>query len=237
MPRRKSFTLIELLLSISIISILTLISVQSFRTAQIKSRDTVRKTHMAGIQNALEQYHAANATYAPNFAALGAGVIAAKYTSCGTVPGGDTTGLGECFYDLTANATYTNDLLFHTDSTSAQAIAASGYLIPYLATPEDVVTTVPDGLGHYPSGLQGVAGPSYSVPNINYKVQARYYMMRTILENKNASIAPSTTSCSSFSDPGYSQASTNAWRNATYSIDPTTCNNYKVYQVSSLSSL
>lgn len=66
---RKGFSLIELMVVISIIGILTAIGAVSFTTAQQKSRDAARKSDMRAVQNALEQYFTVNASEYPTAAA------------------------------------------------------------------------------------------------------------------------------------------------------------------------
>lgn len=55
--KKKGFTLIELLVVISIIGILTIVSASSFRNAQVKSRDSQRKTDLDSISKALMMYY------------------------------------------------------------------------------------------------------------------------------------------------------------------------------------
>ena len=54
--RCGGFTLLELLVSVGIIALISTIRVVSFTTAQKKSRDAKRVTHLSDIQNAFEQY-------------------------------------------------------------------------------------------------------------------------------------------------------------------------------------
>lgn len=54
---KYGFTLVELLVVISIIGILTMISVASYTTAQIKARDSQRKSDLDGISKALMLYY------------------------------------------------------------------------------------------------------------------------------------------------------------------------------------
>ena len=54
----KGFTLVELLVVISIMSILTVITVSQFMTARKKSRDVSRRGDLDGVKNALLMYYA-----------------------------------------------------------------------------------------------------------------------------------------------------------------------------------
>lgn len=58
------FTLLELLVVISIIGILIAVGTAAFTTAQKKGRDARRVSDMKAIQSAYEQYFAENNTYA-----------------------------------------------------------------------------------------------------------------------------------------------------------------------------
>lgn len=60
---QKGFTLLELLVVISIIAILIGLSTVSFTTAQRKSRNSKRRGDMKAVQNAFEQYYASNNSY------------------------------------------------------------------------------------------------------------------------------------------------------------------------------
>ena len=57
------FTLIELLVVIAILGLLATIGLASFRSTQIKSRDSQRKSDLNQIQKALEMYYNDNGEY------------------------------------------------------------------------------------------------------------------------------------------------------------------------------
>jgi len=66
MRRGKSgFSLVELMVVVSIIAILMALGSVSYTTAQKKARDASRRGDMRSIQNAMEQYYVANGEY-PN---------------------------------------------------------------------------------------------------------------------------------------------------------------------------
>ncbi len=54
---RAGFTLVELLVVIAIISILTVVSLSSYTSAQIKARDSQRKSDLEAVSKALMMYY------------------------------------------------------------------------------------------------------------------------------------------------------------------------------------
>lgn len=57
LKRLDGFTLLELLVVISVIAILITLGLSSYGTAQKKSRDAKRKADLKDVQNALEQFY------------------------------------------------------------------------------------------------------------------------------------------------------------------------------------
>lgn len=61
----KGFSLLELLVVIALIGILVSIGAASYTSGQRKTRDSRRTADMKAVQNALEQYYAANSAVYP----------------------------------------------------------------------------------------------------------------------------------------------------------------------------
>ncbi len=61
--QRRGFSLLELLVTISIMGILMALATVSFTTAQKNSRDSRRRADVEGIRKAVEQYYALNTQY------------------------------------------------------------------------------------------------------------------------------------------------------------------------------
>ncbi len=76
--KHKGFTLLELLVTISIIGILVSVLASSFTTAQKRGRDTKRRADLGEIQKSLEQCFALNGAYP-----LAAAVVSGSPLSCG----------------------------------------------------------------------------------------------------------------------------------------------------------
>ncbi len=66
LKHKRGFTLLELLVVISIIAILIGLSSVSYTTAQKKSRNSKRRGDMKAVQNGFEQYYSMNQGYIAN---------------------------------------------------------------------------------------------------------------------------------------------------------------------------
>lgn len=79
---QPGFTLLEILVVISIIGLLIAMGSVSYSTAQKKGRDARRKGDIKAIQNALEEYYSVNSTYPGGTYPNGINT----YISGGTIP-------------------------------------------------------------------------------------------------------------------------------------------------------
>jgi len=61
--KNNGFTLVELLLTITILSILTIVGLGQFRNAQRKAVDAQRKADLSAIQRGLEMYYTDNGIF------------------------------------------------------------------------------------------------------------------------------------------------------------------------------
>lgn len=73
--RSRGFTLLELLVVISIIAILVGLSSVSYTTAQKKSRNSKRRGDMQAVSKAFEQYNSLNQAYTNNCATMAIGSL------------------------------------------------------------------------------------------------------------------------------------------------------------------
>lgn len=69
--RQTGFTLVELLVVIAILGLLSTIGLVSFRSTQIKGRDSQRKSDLGQIQKALEMYYNDYGSYSATLPAGG----------------------------------------------------------------------------------------------------------------------------------------------------------------------
>lgn len=187
------------------------ISVSSFRGAQARSRDTTRKTQVLNMQSAIEQYKGAQSVYAPQYCSYAGGtsgspaVAGQCYNNTDPV---DTYrgGLGNCDYIVTApgEAAAIRDPAFVVDTASAGAIAASGYLLPYMARPATLPSSINEpGLdtaatAYWPSASANCARRPSSIlrktGRIAYKIHKAYWV-QVVLESKNTLRDPAGATC------------------------------------------
>lgn len=73
MRHKQGFTLLEVLVSATIIAVLSIIGVVSYSSVNKKSRDTKRKGDLEQVRIALEMYRADNSVAPGEYPSLGAG--------------------------------------------------------------------------------------------------------------------------------------------------------------------
>lgn len=109
---RRGFTLVELLISISIIAILSIVLSVSFSNAQKSGRDQRRISDLKAIQNAAEQYYLLKGSYPTSAGSwsVNSQTILQKFptdpkgTAYMVSPGAFNGGLGYCFCALLENS-------------------------------------------------------------------------------------------------------------------------------------
>ncbi|MCX6816489.1 MAG: prepilin-type N-terminal cleavage/methylation domain-containing protein [Candidatus Beckwithbacteria bacterium] len=126
----KGFTLLELLVTISIIGILLAIGSVSFSTAQKKGRDARRQGDMVAIQKALEQCYSVDVRY-PEVSFGSSLICTAGQTTMNQVPN-DPKNTGTYVYTYTTNSGTTNTIyclcayLENTGTGNANTVGANG---------------------------------------------------------------------------------------------------------------
>lgn len=93
---KKGFTLVELMIVITVIAILATIAVVSFTRVQRQARDTKRKAEVKTLETALQAYYTEKTTYPVSATSVVAGtslaVLAPTYMSNVPVAPGGSTG-------------------------------------------------------------------------------------------------------------------------------------------------
>lgn len=106
-PNNKAFTLIELLIVISIIAIISALLFVSFTQLQKNARDTQRKSDLQTVASVLQRFYSDNSHF-PNSTA--AGLITYDTSDCGTATlSAQTWGSGNIICG-TPSKTYTKQL-------------------------------------------------------------------------------------------------------------------------------
>ena len=111
---KDGFTLVELLVTITIIAILASIGLNTYSSAQKKSRDAKRKAHIKQLQDAFESYYNDHEQYPDDSSGniLGCGVDGEEECTYGTSVFSDTTPEPDSIYmiqmpaDPTLGSTY-----------------------------------------------------------------------------------------------------------------------------------
>lgn len=99
--KTSGFTLVELLVVISIMSILTVITVSQFTSARIRSRDVARKADLNSLSKALQNYYADYGVFpVEDGFDWGREFKDADYIYMKVVPEEKSTGMPEYCYEL-----------------------------------------------------------------------------------------------------------------------------------------
>lgn len=100
----SGFTLIELMVVMTVIAILATMALYGLGKAQASARDTSRQQIMTGVQTALERYYGDEQVYPPgDFCQIVATLVAGKYLDSGPE---DPTKLPVCPGGVVGGATY-----------------------------------------------------------------------------------------------------------------------------------
>ena len=94
----KGFTLIELMIVVSIIGVLATIAIPSFMRYQCRAMQSEAKTNLGGIRVCQEAYFAQYKQYGTNFAGIGfapKGSVKYSYTTTGNTEGFTATAIGQ----------------------------------------------------------------------------------------------------------------------------------------------
>ena len=116
--KQRGFTLLELLVVISLIGLLVSIGAVSYTSAQKKSRDARRKGDLKALQNGFEQYFSANTAYPKDDTEAVAAVIGGLPTD----PKNTGTTVYTINYDATDGAAYCICGLLESDSGNASGL-------------------------------------------------------------------------------------------------------------------
>jgi len=164
---KSGFTLVELLIVITIIGILSSIGLNSFTSSQVKGRDTKRKAHLKQLTDAFEAYYNDKGEYPSDDGSgnvMGCGVDAEAACTWGTsafvntttttvymilMPEDPTTGRNY-FYDAAAVASLNTQyqLYARLENTLDQAVPKNGSDEPQAYPSTTCSATTPTGCNY-----------------------------------------------------------------------------------------
>lgn len=119
--RQKGFTLLELLVVISLIGILVSVGSVSYTTAQKKSRDSRRKADMKAVQSGFEQFYADNTRYPQTSGEAGGAMVGGLPSD----PKNSGSYVYTIQYDAVAGAAYCACGLLESDAGNVTAVPGS----------------------------------------------------------------------------------------------------------------
>lgn len=152
---KRAFTLIELLISISIIAIISAIGMISYSQSQLIARDAKRKADLRSIAVALELYNQANKRYPCS----GDGQVFLSTTAGFWIADRTTDGCNNASA-LPLNSSYINMMPKDPKNTGNPALGFYGYSYNALPDASSINPSCPSG-------------------------DSQYYVLRTRLENSN----------------------------------------------------
>ncbi len=199
--KSRAFTIIELLIVITIIGILITISMTSFASAQRRSRDTTRKAQVLNISSAIERYRSANGVYAPEYCQF------RLAGTCSVTSGGVTTnygGNGVCVSQVSDDNMDTPDTAFDKDPLHEPE---SGFLLKFMGKPKTLPSTISGAVADAQSATtclfeQNTIPTSLKNGRIRLTTMRDLYWVYVALENKGEKRSPAGATCKKFPGNG-----------------------------------
>ena len=173
MKTLKGFTLVELLVVISIIGVLSVIGLNSFNSARVKARDSSRKSDLAAVAKALELYYNDLGEYPDDASGniMGCGAGAIEECTWGTSEFSNTT-TGEVYMvELPADSNSTYEYFY--ESFTVSGLNTSYQLYARLENDRDIAVSkdVDDNPQIYTSRTCGTLACNYGVASSNITLE------------------------------------------------------------------